>query len=140
MVSATNGEVTPVPTTVMTPFGDRVVLKIEAEITDRPSTIILPQGARVRRDAPLMADVVDVGPDVRWVRAGMRVLVAALADGVEVSIPGSGFLRVVGEHAVIAQLSAERPFDTLIAERDRLNDEITERLLARNQAITAVLS
>ena len=114
-------------TTVMTPLGDRVVLRIHAAVRERESGLILPEGARVRYDAPLVADVIDVGPNCTRVWAGAKVLVATRADGVDVTIPDQGTLRIVGERAIIAVLADEQPTTALIADYERL----VRRLFAR---------
>jgi len=111
----------------MTPFGNTVVLSMIGEPRERPSAIVLPQGARVRYDAPLMARVVDCGPDVRDVAPGMEVLIRAHNDGAEVEIPGAGHFRLVSERAVLCVLSHDRPDAALIADYARLWRQIMVR-------------
>ncbi len=92
----------------MTPYGNRIVLRMIAESRARPTGLILPDGARVRYDAPLVATVVDVGPEVADLQPGMEVLSLPNVDGVDVDIPGMGSFRVVGPRAVLAVLGEPR--------------------------------
>lgn len=114
----------------LTPFGDRVVVQILTESRQRASKIFLPQGARVRYDAPLVAKVIDCGPAVEEVQAGMVVLVLAHHDGVEVTIPGLGSYRVIGERACLANLEAPAELgDNELAKRHAaLSLKIQERM------------
>lgn len=122
----------------MTPFGDRVVVMVTAETRERPSKLFLPDGARVRYDAPLTARVLDCGPACKEVKPGMDVLIVAHHDGVEVSIPGVGTHRIIGERACLAVITdpvvAELTDDEMVDRFTRFVDEFRSR--ARKRMLT----
>lgn len=91
----------------------QVVVVPEAIVSVTPSGIIIPDSAK--RDAPLLADVVAVGPDVTQVKVGDKVLMQTF-EGHTVELDNKNFI-VLPERHIMGVVDVPKSKDNRVARR-----------------------
>ena len=83
--------------TPIKPLADRVVAVREAQKTQTASGIYLPDNAK---EKPVLADVVAVGPDVKGVKKGDKIIYKEYST-TELTIDGTEYL-IIKEEDILA--------------------------------------
>jgi chaperonin GroES len=72
------------------PLGERVLVKVKEPETTTASGIIIPDNAS--KDKPNEAEVTAIGPEVKHVEVGNKVMFSKFARSAEVTIDGVDYL------------------------------------------------
>ncbi len=72
------------------PLGDRVLVKVQEVETQTASGIYIPDNAS--KEKPTQADVMAIGPDVKHVNVGDKVVYTKFARSASVTLDGQEYL------------------------------------------------
>ena len=72
------------------PLGDRVLVKVQEVETQTASGIFIPDNAS--KEKPTQAEVVAIGPDVKHVELGDKVIYSKFARSANVELEGEEYL------------------------------------------------